>query len=266
MEIYETGKNQLVRQSKTGASNMIERVNEARKLPRIKDETRENITQVLRYVFVLLGFRGDNLPDRNESAVFMDYFLDGNLNYSLMDIKNAFVLYVKGKLDYSTSHFQHFSIMFLESVMQSYSRYRNLLPVSNSLQLETETELTETEINRLVKNGCIDAFDLFKKTGNYVDYANVTFNYLDKAGLIQYSDDERKEFYQQAKNDILSEAGKKKMLQTHLSSDLNKLIKEVIGGCSETVISRAKKYMLWDYFNNLIDEGKELSELLNHKL
>lgn len=251
----------LQRPQNLGACSIIERVEIAKTDPRVRDEETERMNQTLMYVFALLGIRGDNLPDEGERLVLRDYFSQQNFNYSLLDIKNAYTLYVQGKLDFSESHYQTFSVIFLEKVLQSYRRYCNNLPQKPAPQLTEKTQPTNEEVFKIMVQGAITCFETYIKTGQLIDLGNVNYDFLSKEEHIKFTDELKWQFYNQAKEALKAEKLSSVMAGKE-TTPLQKLLTEIEGNNFDVVVKKAKKIAIEEYFKGLIEMEMTLHEVL----
>jgi len=127
--------------------------------------------------------------------------------------------------------------------------------------------LSPEEKEKLIKDGCLSAFDIFKQKGFYPDMGNVTFDYLYYSQkVINFTKQRRDEFKKQAKLVVLSE--KKKQMESTPSiigiRTLKNAIKQIEESDNETdeVIREAKRIALNTYFKELVEMEIDLKDLL----
>lgn len=80
---------------------------------------------MLRYCFVLIGLRGNNLPAQEETHVLIDFLIDMLGDYTISEFKLAFKLAVAGKLDCDIKHYENFTPEYISRIMQAYRKYAN---------------------------------------------------------------------------------------------------------------------------------------------
>ncbi len=127
-------------------------------------------------------------------------------------------------------------------------------------ELNKPTELTAAEKEKIIYDGVIVCFDLFKSKGQLQDYGNITYNYLDNKKLIPFTIERKKEFFKQAEESVraglVTEMGRCK------SSKVDS-IKQILANLpKETIQTKAKEIALIDFFNYLIETNTSLKDLL----
>jgi len=236
---------------------MIEMVTVSKRSPRVREENKEILNQTLKYCFALMALRDQNLPSEAERNVLFDYVLRSDFNYSNLDIKNAFILYTQKKLDYTESHFQFFSVLFLENVMQSYKRYIINLPKPQPKPIVQE-EPSPAEIEAIMYQAFIREYETVKRGEKAIDYGNAVYEWMDKKGLIKFSAQRKMKFYQQAINNLKSQAYKNRT--ANLVQDTMRAI-EVNKG--DIVVTEAKKIALTVFFQEIIELDMDINEIFN---
>ena len=84
----------------------------------------KQIKELLIFVFSLIGITGNNIPDKYQETIIISYIRNHLSKYTTQDFKIAFMLGIKGKLDFNIQSFQNFNPLYVENVMQSFNRYR----------------------------------------------------------------------------------------------------------------------------------------------
>lgn len=238
--------------------NYIEKVQQAAFQTKIPFMKTGDIEKQLLIVMALLGFRPENFPDDNEKKILIEYMRANMPTYSLADMGIAFTLYIQSKLDYNENHFGKFSVLFLEKVMQSYKRYKVALP--NKIVEPKQIELSEQERETLNLTNALQCFQRYYDNEILVDWGNVNYDYLDRRGLINLTDERKWEIWKKAKNNLKSAAGIKTMTQK-TSRKLSEIIQS-IDHKDEGVKAEAKRIALREYFDFLIQTEQQLKDII----
>lgn len=91
--------------------------------PQIRNSDPEELKQALRYVFVLIGLRAQDIPVDEEKAVLMEYITENYGGHTPEEIKLAFKMAIQGKLglDYKdVKAYGNFSPMYFTVIMDAY--------------------------------------------------------------------------------------------------------------------------------------------------
>jgi len=240
-------------------TNVVSAIHSAKNQARIKDDSPQNFDMTMTYIYQMLGITGTNLPDREKRAIIREHMMSGEFNYSNLDLKCAFTLYVKGKLDFTENHFQNLSIFFIEKVMQSYKRYSITLK-QEEINRDPGRPSIE-EYHRIMIDGCLYCFDEYNRSGRLYDYGNPTYEYLKTKGLINFTDDVENDAFEKAKNILKAEQLNKHM--AGMAKDPLKLMMESIeNNAHYLVTTKQKRVLLQMYFDNLIEFETELKEVI----
>lgn len=121
----------------------------------------EDLKQVLKYVFVLVGLRANNMPVELEKAVLLEYIIENYGGHTPEEIKLAFKMAVAGKLKLEPKEvkcYENFSPLYFTTIMEAYREWAleqvKLLPAPVIQREPTTKELMEINLNY--------AFFLFK--------------------------------------------------------------------------------------------------------
>ena len=125
-------------------------------------------------------------------------------------------------------------------------------------------ELTENEKEAILREGAITKFNEFKTTGNFYDFGNITYNYLDRLGLIKFTVDVKKLIMNECRIRLLEEEKMKKTQQQYIGKHqaINDEIKKLEEGKSTRLISESKREALKQYFIQLIEMDEELKNII----
>lgn len=155
--------------------------------------------------------------------------------------------------------------------VNAYAFGEKRLRITNMLLKEKEkqnmkTEISEEEKERIIRNGAIKCFNEFKSTGIILDAGSVTYNYLNKIGLITFT--------KQIKDDILAKT-RERLINSHLVEitntgnvrkikEVKALIDELKKSVPTNLISESKKEALKLFFQNIIEMEEDLKDLLSN--
>jgi hypothetical protein len=171
------------------------------------------------------------------------------------------MLFIQNKLDFYEVLYGKFSILFLEKVMQSYKRWKISLPKPAPEQPE---QPTQAEINNIMRQGAIDCFVNYAKTGLIIDFGNATYNYLDRIELLRLTDDRKWQIHHKAIQTLKVQA-MENALKAKQTKRLKDVIKQIDEPNSKPVIAQAKRIALTQYFDELIESGLELKDLIEYE-
>ena len=177
-------------------------------------ENPEPIKQALRYCFVLIGLRPEQIPDEIEKAVLLDFIKSNLANFTPEEIKIAFELAVKGEFQVDLKHFGKFSPVYFTSVFNKYIEHRNKIAKQVStdqekkrLQKENEDQANDPEFKKKVEKEFVDAvikpgFEFFKENKR-LEFGSTpisyVFNFLSKKELLDLSEEGKEKVKRQAK-------------------------------------------------------------------
>lgn len=93
---------------------------------KVANETTENIDQLFRYLFTIIGLRVANYPNDLETLFLHQYLIDVFPGHSLNEIKLAFRKAANGELNLKPEEvdcFQNFSPVYLSRIMNAYRQW-----------------------------------------------------------------------------------------------------------------------------------------------
>lgn len=123
-------------------------------------------------------------------------------------------------------------------------------------------ELPEEEKQKIFYASALRKFSDYKKTKTFFDAGSVTYDYLARLKIIDYSEEERSAFKIQAKKN-LEEDVKQKVSQNTLSSIQVMDYLKNITNKSVLVVSEAKRIALAQYFEKLISSNTQLHQKID---
>lgn len=121
--------------------------------------------------------------------------------------------------------------------------------------LPKQKVLTQEEKEEILKDGVLKSFESFKSGAIVLDAGNVSYNWLDKNGLIKFTKERKDEIFKQSSDKLKAEIVQNKNRNVSIEIALSHLT-------NDHFISEAKKMALKIYFSELIETEIELSELI----
>lgn len=83
----------------------------------------EPIKQSLRYAFMLVGLRANNLPSEEEKAVLINFILKNYGGHTPEEIRLAFEMAVSGELGIDPNCYENFSVLYFSKIMNAYREW-----------------------------------------------------------------------------------------------------------------------------------------------
>jgi hypothetical protein len=90
---------------------------------KIHQLTEEDLKQVLRYIFSLVGIRAQNMPAGEEKTFLHAYIFEHYGNHTPAEIRLAFDMAVQGRLDLAPDEvkcYENFSVLYFATIMRAY--------------------------------------------------------------------------------------------------------------------------------------------------
>lgn len=137
---------------------------------------------------------------------------------------------------------------FVESYLDSEERNNALAKQNRFIAAQSVVEEpSDTEKEKIMQEGITRCYQIFKVTGRIIDYGNVNYDHLVARGDINFTVEEKKQFYAEAEVLIKAEALKDEQQVLHLMQRrfLNKDLKPLI-------IARAKELALKRHFQEML--------------
>lgn len=188
---------------------------------------------------------------------------------TLEEVYKAFELERYGEYEVKTSHYNLFNAEYVSTVLKKYREWKTTSKVQHNISPPIElVETTDSEKKNIVKSGIVRVFNEYNETKEMPEPNNYIFDELMDMGLIKKPDTDKLIMYYikkrgEAERQVMKEINVEKPFadpyQKHTIKDELQKIKD---GNSDKVVSRTKKLILIDYFNKLIGENKDISDLL----
>ena len=108
----------------------------------------EEVSKALRYVFVFIGLRAEQIPGEEEAAVLKDYVIEEYAGHTTDEIKLAFKMAIQGKLRLQSKDakcYGVFSPAYFTLVMDAYREWAREQAEKLIRQSEPERVVSELE-------------------------------------------------------------------------------------------------------------------------
>ena len=221
---------------------------------RVTTLTDKQINEGLYYIFSLIGLLPENYPEGPDKVILHNYIRQNLERFSMSDMRAAFLLGIKKKLDCEMNCYERFSPLYLEDVMQAYVRYKFN---HRSQIIEAEKEPTPEEQDVIMQRHIIETFNIYKKTKQLIDFGSIKFNYLERKGLIYISEEDtniaKKQF-------ILNQSKEGRTIR-----DIINQLKADPADKEAQIMDMAKYITLRRYYKTLIKEGDDIELILKEK-
>jgi len=156
-------------------SNLDLMFHKARQTNKIKDTSITQIIEVLNKGYIKLGIKGDKAPDNIETQLIVNELRTYYIGLKIEELDLAFSLASRDLLDISSETYQNFSVLYLNRMISSYSRWARSkikeMPEEKPKQIEFKVD--EDEMVQL-------SFESYKKTKDWMSIFNClrTFDIL----------------------------------------------------------------------------------------
>lgn len=241
---------------------------------KIREYDAENLKALYASLLALCKLIGvTEAPDKDTIQLLIKHLQEFHPDFSGEEVIRAFNLATAGKLNFEFKHYNRVTPQLLSHTLNKYKELRNKdLIVFNreeqrQLSASESIEPTEEEKLELSKKGALAMFENYvnEKNAEQVlipvrDYGNVVYNFLDKIGVIEISDEEKSQLMDRAREVSMNKAMSKGSKAVRDFKD-----KEDRGDKTE-VISEAKQIAVKDFFEMVINTKKDLKYLIDSKL
>jgi len=200
--------------------------------------------------------------------LFVSYVAEHFHKMSLLEIDNAFNVATAGKLDIQADHYQSFSVIYIAKILNAYNSYKGNYILEYQRILKEKSEIkeppTREERFQFLLEGVIENFEDYVEKRNYNHFGWVSYDFLDKLGIINIPNSEKEQILHKARSMAIGDARD----DLRLAKDPQKLeIKNLIAhlmddkrGKHQTIVRICKNLGLMVFYNNVIKNGFELKE------
>lgn len=213
-------------------------------------------------------------PIEQQQLVRIAEFVQRNyLDLSIEQISLAFEMALTGKLDLEQKdleHFQQFSMLYISKILNAFKEKQHT-EVKNYKMIPkevTKIEETEQEYHTRNINYCLQSFDKFKQTGEFMDLDNLVFKYLWKRKVISFTPEQITKFQKQALKKWISELAKASITAGNVELPaimikIKDLQNEKVSESDKKVIAIKARYLaVEEYFTNCVEMDIDLSDLI----
>ena len=221
--------------------------------------------EIIAKIQYIQGFSNKALLTPEEVTFFAKYIRDewGN-RLPVAEIEQAFILAAKNKLETDTKNYNTLSIAYIESILQAYMTYNKLIVQPSSPAIPEKCELTDQEKDQIIWDGILTAFDLFKATGEKVEFGGIKYDFLKCRGMIPFTKERRNEMMKLARMRITMKF-EQGMVKAKTFNEMSKLKEQIINRGKDfeaQVMEEAKTIAINTLFADLVESGSEINDLI----
>jgi len=148
-----------------------------------------------------------------------------------------------------------------EERINSIKKYQNLISMNNR-----ENELSQAEKDKIMLDS-VDRLKDYAKSSDFnvenFDFGNAVYDFLVSNGTINFTNDEKNEFMDIAKEHLKRDAMLQKVRFEITHGSFNKILSVIEAQKSKPVIILAKKYALKKYFDSIKKESNRSDDYMN---
>ncbi len=143
----------------------------------------------------------------------------------------------------------------------SEKRFNAKKAIENAKDLDNvKPAISESEKEAIIRNGVISCYGHFKKSGIIYDSGNVTYNFLDKKGLIFFTKDVKISILEKCRTRLIE--NEKMNLAGGKVNQIRLSIERLQGDKSEVLIAESKREALKIYFTNLLEMDEDIQTII----
>ena len=215
-------------------------------------------------------------PSPQQMVLLTEFVQRNYLDLSIEQISLAFEMALTGKLDLEQKdleHFQQFSMLYISKILNSFKELQTIKikdyqltkpePIKKII-METEKEYKERNII-----ATLNLYQAYKIGEKVIDFDNLTFKYLYKRGLIQFTEIEIKAAKNKAYKQWLSDLAKESITANQvqlpiLTAKIASLqSKKFLESDLKIISSKARTIALCELFQEWREFEVNVFELLN---
>ena len=241
---------------------------------KIRDLSEDGFRQIHIVLLKWGKFLGIKEMPQAEEIKMMVFFIKQQFGeLTLSELTNAFNLAIGRKLDIDPNHYQNFSALYVGGILNAYKEYKKahikVYRDKEDKALEEEASRnsrpSDEELQELRLNALLAIWDNYK-TGEEPEVewqVTAYYDILTDAGLIELSNEEKKEIAQRAKSICAEEVRKSNQNEFRIKRILKEIAEHSPKNPSQKVVNRCKLLATQNYFDILIRDGVDLREQLN---
>lgn len=265
----------LKEQSKPGGaltknSSTIDKLIHAGEGKPITEYDRQEINKLLLMLVKYVGILPQYYPDKLTKNMLISHLLGNYGDLTVSEITLAFSMAVAGKLHVDAKPYNSFDAIYLSKVLDAFKKMKYDEITNHRKKLpKKESGPTKEEIYKIMKDGILEYFSQYKEgKANHIK-PSIFYEFCHEQGLmdVDESSDEFKEGVEKARQELVEER-KVKARHSLSKRELQTLVIEMKrlaegSDLENMVLNRARTNCLHEYFDKLIWNHKELSELLD---
>lgn len=183
---------------------------------------------------------------------------------TIEEIYKAFELERYGVYENKTEHFQLFNSDYISTILKKYRVWKNNTKIHHNINEEKKStsEISDEEKEKIIVAGVNRVFEEFRETKNIDGPTEYLFDFLVEKGKIKTKGTESLVMYYQAKLEEAKLQLKKETETAESKSPAEKKqfkidLERIISGKSGKILIRAKKNILYEYFNKQIQLNQQ---------
>lgn len=222
------------------------------------ESSNDEIIAFFRYLFALIGLNKKFFPQELEINVLVERAKDTLKNVSLDDLRLSFQFAVDKRTEVDLRLFgDTFSHRLVMEVYDAYKKYKHSM-ATKLIEKPKICDISEEAKFEIIKKGALRCFQVYSTAGAMADAGNVTYNYLDRMGLIKITKEKKEKILKDAKEYLILKEKNSNASGSVIKAALDKLQ----NGGNSYIVGEAKRRALKVYFDNLIEMGETLNDNL----
>lgn len=243
---------------------------------KIQDLSEDGFRQIHIVLLKWGKFLGIKEMPQAEEIKMMVFFIKQQFGeLTLSELTNAFNLAIGRKLDIDPNHYQNFSALYVGGILNAYKEYKktHIKVYRDKEDKALEEEATrkarpsDEELQEMRLKALLNIWDNYKSGEEPEVEWQVTAYYdiLNDAGLINLSNEEKKDIAKRAKSICSEEIRKSNQNEFRIKRILKEIAEHSPKNPSQKVVNRCKLLATQNYFDILIRDEVDLREQLNLK-
>lgn len=189
------------------SGSVVTILNAQSKMP-VRQRSEEDLKEVLRYVMLLVGLRGNNMPTDEEKYVLLNFIRSNFGNLTPEEIKLAFEYAISGKFEIDVKCYENFSCEYFGRIVNAYIEYsRNEVKVKPK-EIEEAKPVPNDNVLKMQAIDTVNMYaDQIEKARNedksftfIAGGLSVLWDYLDKLGIQSLTTQERLDLWYKYSN------------------------------------------------------------------
>jgi hypothetical protein len=234
---------------------------------KIQDSTLQEVQTELKYVFAMLGLKGENLPTPEQAQVLLNNLYSYHSNLNLEEFRLAFEFAVTRKTDVQVTVFQNFNTDYMNQILIAYKRFVQ----EKKLLIEKEEVETQKSQKRILFDSFSNIVQEYKicfqskkikqiEFMNYIELSiyEIWFLTLERECIINVSIEDKQNIMKQSRELFVIYCENEKIKNTSMIKRFSDLKKKKELPSEEIFCKKiARAICLNNYFMDLIVEEKD---------